>query len=149
MSEMNPKPFNLDERLSNDSIVMGDFPLSRVLLMNEARYPWFILVPRVDSVTEIYQLSSFDQLQLFQESVCLAQWMSETFLPDKMNVAAIGNIVRQLHVHHVARRVGDASWPKPVWGQLEPEPYADSICQEMLQLFESSSLKERVQRGRP
>ena len=147
MPEMNPDLFRLDERLRNDTFLIGDFPLSRVLLMNEVRYPWFILVPRVDSVTEIYQLSTHDQTQLIHESVCLSRWMSESFLPDKMNVAAIGNIVRQLHIHHVARSVSDASWPKPVWGQLEPEPYSESNWLKMKHLFESSSLSERVHRS--
>ena len=142
VSEALLNSFNLDARLQKDTVWMGDFPLSRVLLMNEARYPWFILVPRVDSVSEIYQLSSSDQIQLLGESVSLLKWMSEAFIPDKMNVAAIGNIVRQLHLHHVARKVGDPAWPRPVWGMHEPIPYGESELLKITQSFDLAALPE-------
>ena len=108
VSEALLNSFNLDARLQKDTVWMGDFPLSRVLLMNEARYPWFILVPRVDSVSEIYQLSSSDQIQLLGESVSLLKWMSEAFIPDKMNVAAIG---RSPSNSRAARRIVSARLP--------------------------------------
>jgi len=115
--------FELDCRLQNDTILLGDFPLCRLLLMNDSTYPWFILVPRRDSSREIHHLADEDQQQLWQESSHLAGWMEAAFDFDKLNVAALGNVVSQLHLHHVGRRVDDPTWPGPVWGQRPPEPY--------------------------
>lgn len=116
--------FQLDSRLQADTIMLGDFPLSRLLLMNDSNYPWFILIPRRASVTEIYHLEESDQQQLWQESAIIARWMSMTFKFDKLNIGALGNVVSQLHLHHVGRRIGDLTWPGPVWGQHLPQPYA-------------------------
>ena len=116
--------FQLDPRLQADTIILGDFPLSRLLLMNDSNYPWFILVPRRASVTEIYQLEESDQQRLWEESAILARWMSATFKFDKLNFGALGNVVSQLHLHHVGRRTDDLTWPGPVWGQHPPQPYA-------------------------
>ena len=115
--------FELDPRLKQDTIDFGSFPLCRVLLLNDCSYPWFILVPRRASVTEIYQLEEPDQQRLWQESAILARWMSATFEFAKLNVAALGNVVSQLHLHHVGRSIGDLTWPGPVWGQHPPQPY--------------------------
>lgn len=120
--------FQLDPRLQNDCVVLGDFPLSRLLLLNDATYPWFVLVPRCENVEEIYQLDDEQQRKLWQESVILSRWMSKSYQFDKLNLAALGNVVRQLHLHHVARRTTDPTWPGPVWGQHPPQPYtADEI----------------------
>ncbi|MCW8860313.1 MAG: HIT domain-containing protein [Deltaproteobacteria bacterium] len=120
--------FHLDPRLQNDCILLGDFPLSQLLLLNEATYPWFVLVPRREKIEEIYQLDHADQQQFWQESAMLGRWMSKTFQFDKLNVAALGNVVRQLHLHHVGRCMTDPTWPGPVWGQHPPQPYtADEI----------------------
>ncbi len=123
--------FQLDPRLDSDCIFLGDFDLSRLLLMNDVTYPWFILVPRRQQVEEIYQLSDADQQQLWQESNLLSCWMSKSFQYDKLNVAALGNIVRQLHLHHVGRRIGDPTWPGPVWGQHAPQPYSAAASDEI------------------
>ncbi|MGZ8249978.1 HIT domain-containing protein, partial [Methylomagnum sp.] len=93
-------------------------------LMNESRYPWFILVPERAGVGEIHQLSDADQIQWLRESSRLSRALAELFQADKMNVAAIGNLVPQLHVHHVVRYRNDPAWPAPVWGKFEPLPYA-------------------------
>jgi diadenosine tetraphosphate (Ap4A) HIT family hydrolase len=114
----------LHPRLAADCLRLGAFPLSELLLMNDARYPWSILVPRRHGIREIYELSEADQQQLLHESSTLSRAMAEALAPDKLNVAAIGNIVPQLHVHHVARFTTDAAWPAPVWGHGTPEPYA-------------------------
>lgn len=117
--------FQLDSRLQKDTIVLGDFPLCRLLLMNDAAYPWFILVPRRAGSREIHRLAETDQALLWQESARLAGWMESAFEFDKLNVAALGNVVSQLHLHHVGRSVGDPTWPGPVWGQRPPQPYAE------------------------
>ncbi|CAM3579374.1 HIT domain-containing protein [Parendozoicomonas haliclonae] len=116
--------FQLDQRLAGDCIVIGDFPLSRMLLMNDSRYPWIILVPRVPGAEEVFQLTDSDQHQLLKESSYVAEKLKDVFSADKMNVAALGNIVRQLHMHIVVRRSGDDAWPGPVWGQGERVPYS-------------------------
>ncbi len=108
--------FELHPRLQQDCITLGRFPLSRLLLMNDSRYPWFILVPERAGVREIYELSEDDQRQLQWESSHLARTLAAVFRADKMNIAAIGNLVPQLHVHHIVRYQNDTVWPAPVWG---------------------------------
>lgn len=108
--------FELHPRLQQDCIVLGGFPLCRLLLMNDCRYPWFILTPERAGLTEIYQLPVEDQQQLLWESSYLAQTLAGAFAADKMNIASIGNIVPQLHLHHVVRYKNDIAWPAPVWG---------------------------------
>ena len=115
--------FTLHPRLESDCIALGDFPLSRLLLMNDSRYPWFILVPRRVDISEIYQLAEKEQHQLQRESVALGQGIMEAFGGDKLNVAALGNLVPQLHIHHIVRYRDDATWPGPVWGVGISVPY--------------------------
>lgn len=110
--------FKLDGQLASDCIVVGDFKLCTLLLMKDAQYPWFILVPRREDMTEIFQLSSADRTQLMDESCLLAEKLKDAFAADKMNIAALGNVVSQLHLHHVVRHRNDAAWPAPVWGKL-------------------------------
>ena len=118
--------FTLDPRLQADTFALAEAPLCRLLLMNDARYPWFILVPRRAGVRELYELSDADQHLLLRESMALSRALAQAFAPDKLNVAALGNVVAQLHVHHVVRRVGDPAWPAPVWGRHPPQPYSDN-----------------------
>lgn len=115
--------FGLDPRLANDTHFICALPLSDALLMNDARYPWVILVPRVDGLTELYQLNDSEQLQLTKESNFVAKALAGLVSADKMNVAALGNVVSQLHIHHVARYIGDETWPAPVWGKGAAVPY--------------------------
>ncbi len=96
--------FELDSALMADTVIIGDFPLCRLLIHRDANYPWFILVPRIADVTEIYHLSEQDQYQLIRESSLLAETLVDVFSPDKVNIATLGNRVAQLHVHHLARR---------------------------------------------
>lgn len=117
--------FALDARLQQDTIGVGDFPLCRLLLMNDAQYPWFILVPRRDDVSELFQLDAADQLALWQETTALAEVLKDTFAADKMNVATLGNMVSQLHMHVVVRRRADVAWPAPVWGKHPAQPYSE------------------------
>ncbi len=124
--------FELHPQLAADTFVVGDLPLCRVLLMNDARYPWVILVPRRMDVSEVYDLSMQDQQLLWQESALVAEKLMKLTQADKMNIAALGNVVPQLHVHHVARFKTDAVWPKPIWGQGNAKPYTDAEKQMML-----------------
>lgn len=118
--------FSLDARLRADTTFICDWPLSRVLLVNDSRYPWLLLVPRRSGVRELYELELDDQVQLGRESLRLAELMSSHFAADKMNIAAIGNVVSQLHVHQVARFTSDATWPGTVWGVGAAIPYTET-----------------------
>jgi len=120
---MSESGFALHPRLAADSFVLGDFPLCRLLLMNDAQYPWFILVPRRAGAREIYLLEERDQLQLWRESSQLSRAAMEAYRGEKLNVAALGNSVPQLHLHHVVRDARDAAWPGPVWGRHPARPY--------------------------
>jgi diadenosine tetraphosphate (Ap4A) HIT family hydrolase len=115
--------FVLDERLKNDTVEVCDWPLCKVLLMNDANYPWVILVPRKEGSIELFDLNETEQQQLTQESMRLAAIMKAEFVADKMNVANLGNMVSQLHIHHIARYKSDVAWPKPVWGAMPAKPY--------------------------
>lgn len=116
--------FVLDPRLMQDTLPVGDFPLCRLLLSNDSNYPWFILVPRRADISEVFELSESEQAQLWKETSQLAQILSELFSADKMNVAALGNVVKQLHMHVIVRHIGDAAWPAPVWGKMAASPYS-------------------------
>ena len=116
--------FQLDARLANDTILLASWPLCDVLLMNDTQYPWCILVPRLPGLTEIYQLSSDQRQQLDCESVFLSKTLMSVFEGDKLNIAALGNVVSQLHIHHVVRYKDDPCWPKPIWGQQALMPYS-------------------------
>lgn len=115
--------FELHPQLAADCHVVGRFPLCELLLLKDANYPWFILVPARPDIREIHQLSEADQQQLLRESVLLGRTMEAVFAPDKLNVAALGNMVPQLHLHHVARYENDPAWPAPVWGRVPAKPY--------------------------
>ncbi|MFJ4144325.1 HIT domain-containing protein [Pseudomonas sp. NPDC089734] len=117
--------FVLDSRLKQDTLSIGDFPLCRLLLSNDARYPWFILVPRRADIMEVFQLEEQDQLQLWQETTVLSRILKDVFEADKLNVAALGNVVSQLHMHVIVRHRDDAAWPAPVWGKHPALPYTD------------------------
>ena len=93
--------------------------------MQDANYPWFILVPDREGITEIHQLSSADQHQLMEDSVLLSRSLQSAFSPDKLNIAALGNVVPQLHIHHIVRYRTDAAWPAPVWGRGPVKPYTE------------------------
>jgi diadenosine tetraphosphate (Ap4A) HIT family hydrolase len=131
MPESHHPAATLHPQLAADCIVLGRFPLSLVLLMNDANFPWFILVPDRKQVSEIYQLSTKDQACLQRESGYLAAQLAEMFSADKMNIAALGNIVPQLHIHHIVRYTHDPVWPAPVWGKLPAIPYTDSAIEDI------------------
>ena len=115
--------FALDSRLQQDTVVLGDFPLCRLLLSKDANYPWFILVPRRADISEVFELQADEQQQLWKETTLLAQALQGAFAADKMNVATLGNVVSQLHMHVIVRRRDDAAWPAPVWGKVPAIEY--------------------------
>ncbi len=115
--------WQLHPQLAADTVPVGDLPLSRVLAMNDATYPWLILVPREAGVTEITDLAESDRTRLMDEISRAAAALKTLTRCDKLNIAAIGNVVPQLHIHIVARRRDDPAWPKPVWGVAPPQPY--------------------------
>ena len=115
--------FFLDERLVRDCLVLGDLPLSRVLLMNDAQYPWLILVPRRAEVSELFDLPESERQQLWREATQLAEGLKRLLGADKMNLANLGNLVSQLHLHVIARFKDDIAWPGPVWGRHPAQPY--------------------------
>ena len=124
--------FELDPRLAAVTFGVGETRLSKVLLMNDGRFPWLILVPRRRDVTELFELSEADQAQLWQESMRLGQAMKAHFAADKLNIAALGNQVAQLHVHHIARFHTDDAWPGPVWGIGSAVPYRDTALDALV-----------------
>ena len=127
--------FTLHPQLRQDCIELFEFPLCKLLLCNDTNYPWFILVPKVNDIQDIYQLNWQDQQQFLNESSLLSEVLMQVFQGDKMNVAALGNVVPQLHIHHIVRFKTDTCWPKPVWGQQPAIAYS----QQALQI-----LKERL-----
>ena len=124
--------FELDSRLQNDTFFVCDLTLSRVLLMNDSQFPWLILVPMRNDVAEIIDLTEQEQQMLLSESAKVSKAMQNLFSPYKLNVAALGNVVRQLHVHHVARFESDVAWPKPVWGNQSSVAYEESDAAEII-----------------
>jgi diadenosine tetraphosphate (Ap4A) HIT family hydrolase len=124
--------FNLDPRLAGDTVWVMDWALSSVRLMNDARFPWVILIPRRANVCELHDLGHGEALVMLQELQRAAKGLQRIFKPDKINIGALGNIVPQLHVHVVARRQTDAAWPGPVWGKAGPEPYSQQTQQAMI-----------------
>ena len=115
--------FQLHPRLKQDCIAIGRFDLCQLLMMNDSQYPWFILVPEKADIKEIYQLSKQERHALTEESSYLAENLATLYKADKMNIAAIGNLVPQLHIHHVVRYQADKSWPAPIWGKFAAVPY--------------------------
>jgi len=115
--------FTLHPQLLADTALVTEFELCLVLLIKDANYPWIVLVPKRADATEIYKLDQKDQIQLLNESNLICNAMELAFKPDKMNIAAIGNMVPQLHIHHIARFKKDIAWPSPVWGYAEGVPY--------------------------
>ena len=120
---MSSLTFSLDPQLAADTVPVGDLALSRVLLANDANYPWLILVPRRAGIAELIDLGDNDRLALMRETDAAARALKAITACDKLNVAALGNVVAQLHVHVIGRRHSDKAWPKPVWGVAPAAAY--------------------------
>jgi len=124
--------FTLDARLKADTRPVAALSLCDLLLMNDARYPWLILVPRQAGCVEILDLPDEARTALWQEIQQVAAALRDVSCCDKLNIGALGNSVRQLHVHVIARMEGDAAWPGPVWGHGRAEPYANGDAQSLM-----------------
>ncbi|AUD78005.1 HIT family protein [Kangiella profundi] len=118
--------FILNDTLARDTVELGNFNLCKLLWMNDKQYPWAVLVPRVNDIRELYQLSVAQQINAMEESNFLLETMARVFKADKMNVAALGNMVPQLHIHHIARYQDDPAWPGPIWGVKKPIHYGEN-----------------------
>lgn len=129
--------FQLNEKLEKDTVCIGDFALSRVLLVNDQRFPWVILVPRQNDVEEYFDLSAQNYTTLMAESLYVARMMSQHFQASSMNIAALGNVVRQLHVHHVVRFESDECWPSPIWGKGSAVPYEHHALDALVKVYQS------------
>ncbi|WP_045860766.1 HIT domain-containing protein [Teredinibacter purpureus] len=134
--------FELHSQLLQDTVPLGQFKLSLVLLHKDANYPWCVLVPRRAGIREIHHLSEDDQQQLIRESSHLSEVMTSLFAPFTMNIAALGNIVPQLHVHHVARFEGDAAWPASIWGAKPPAAYESDALEKRVARLQASLVGE-------
>ena len=120
---MSKSVWTLHPQLAKDTVPVGDMPLTRVLLANDANFPWLILVPRLPALVELIDLEENAQIQLLGEIAAAARALKTVTECEKLNIAALGNQVPQLHVHVIARRHSDAAWPKPVWGAALPALY--------------------------
>jgi len=129
--------FKLDERLQRDTFPIASLLLCEVLLLNNAHYPWLIMVPRCEGITEVYELATPDRDQLWRESHQLSVWMTEYFQFDKLNIGALGNVVSQLHLHHVGRKKDDPAWPGPVWGHCASVDYNSKQVEKIKLAFGS------------
>ena len=130
--------FALDPRLAADTIAIGDLKLSRLLLMDDARYLWLILVPRHENLSELIHLGETDRTILMEEIAAVSQALIGFAGVEKINVGALGNIVRQLHIHVVARSMGDAAWPGPVWGAGAMQRYEGQKGRELARDFKAA-----------
>jgi len=124
--------WSLHPQLAKDTIDIGDLPLSRVLVIKDANYPWLLLVPRRADAVEIIDLDEVAQAQLMTETTRVSRALKEITKCDKLNVAALGNVVPQLHVHIIARRTSDVAWPRPVWGVAPPVPHDAQEVQQFI-----------------
>ena len=138
------KDFSLDERIETDSILIGDLPLCKFLLMNDSNYPWFLLVPRRVEIKEIFDLAEDDREQLDFETVEVSKFIKSSFNPEKINIASLGNIVSQFHVHIIARYTDDISWPDPVWGKYPYNEYKGTQSDDLLKISKSFVNKLKV-----
>lgn len=126
--------FELHETLAADTQEVMRWPLCRVLLMNDSRYPWLILVPAKASLSEIHDLYPADQVVLMTEIDRASRALTHSFSPDKINIGALGNLVPQLHIHVVARFRADDAWPGPIWGAHPPRPYETAALESTLKV---------------
>lgn len=127
--------FKLHSQLAADTVFVGEFQLSQLLIHRDANYPWFILVPKKSNLIEIYHLSEQERIQLMAESCKVAEALVDVFSPDKINIATLGNMVPQLHLHHVARYKNDAAWPNPIWGVLPMLAYQQQELERRIELM--------------
>ncbi|OGO76156.1 MAG: histidine triad (HIT) protein [Chromatiales bacterium RIFOXYA1_FULL_46_5] len=130
---MSNSGFELAPEIERDSIWLSDWPLCQLRVQNDANYPWFILIPRREAMVEIIDLTVAEQEQLWRESAHLSVFLKAEFQAKKLNIAALGNMVPQLHLHHIVRYQNDAAWPAPVWGKVAAQTYSETALQQLKQ----------------
>ena len=124
--------FVLNSKLAADTFLVGDLKISRLLLMNDANYFWFILVPRKPDLVELTDLTFEEQVEVLREINLVAKILKEDFAAEKLNIGALGNVVKQLHIHVIGRFENDVAFPKPVWGAVAAKPYEEKSAMELL-----------------
>ena len=127
--------FKLDPQLEDNTLNVKELALCQICLVNDKRYPWLILVPQKNGLTEIHNLSEEDQSRLIIEITTTTRIIEKLFQPEKINVGALGNIVSQLHIHVIARFREDAAWPDAVWGNGEPLHYTENKARKLIKLL--------------
>lgn len=132
---MEPTEFAIDPQLARDTHRVTDWPLCRVLLMDDASYPWLILVPRRPGLRDLDELGEIDRALAAGEIAAASKALKGALAAHKMNVAALGNVVAQLHIHVIARFREDAAWPKPVWGVIPTQRYTAEALAERLAML--------------
>lgn len=130
---MSHDAFELAPEFERDSLWLADWPLCQLRVQNDTNYPWFILIPRRVAMVEIIDLSEKDRAQLWRESDFLSVFLKSEFRAKKLNIAALGNMVPQLHLHHIVRYESDLAWPAPVWGKAPATPYKETQWQQLTQ----------------
>ncbi len=132
--------FSLHPDLSRDGIYLGSFPLCQLLLINDSAYPWFVLVPQRENIRDTIDLSTSDYETLWAESRALSSAIMKLFEGEKLNVAALGNITPQLHLHHVVRFAADAAWPGPIWGVQPMQKYSPEQIEDIKNRLASAAI---------
>lgn len=130
---MTDSSFVLAAEIERDSLWLADWPLCQLRLQNDSNYPWFVLIPRRHGMVEIIDLTPQDREQLWRESEHLSVFLKSEFDAKKLNIAALGNMVPQLHLHHIVRFESDPVWPAPVWGKLTARSYTETELQQIKQ----------------
>lgn len=138
-------PFTLAPQLQKDTYTIGHFPLCKLLINRDKTFPWFILVPQVAHISELHHLTEVQQNQFIKESSLVAESLSHLFDADKLNIAALGNVVKQLHIHHIVRYKNDDAWPAPIWGQQKEIYYSqqeiDAITKKVNEHLQKTSIE--------
>lgn len=137
---MSHSVFELAPEIERDSIWLADWPLCQLRVQNDANYPWFILIPRRPAMVEIIDLTEADQAALWRESAFLSAFLKSEYHAKKLNIAALGNMVPQLHVHHIVRYETDSAWPAPVWGKVPAKMYSAPALQQLKQKLASLTI---------
>ena len=138
--ELTMAPFTLDPRLEGDSLPLAELELCTIRLMNDANFPWLLMVPKQDGLVELIDLARQDQHRLMDEIRQVSAALREATDCDKLNVAQLGNMVRQLHIHVIARFESDGAWPGPIWGKLEMKPYAPQERDALIEKLQTALL---------
>jgi diadenosine tetraphosphate (Ap4A) HIT family hydrolase len=129
--------FILDSKINSDTYAIADLKISRLLLMNDSNYFWLILVPRKANLVELIDLDFDEQIEVLREINLVGKILKENFGAEKLNIAALGNVVKQLHIHVIGRFQNDASFPKPVWGNSPLKPYQEEAALEIIKKIKS------------